>query len=267
MNERKGILARLLNLPAVPDDAASAGSREAEVGPWVPPSTVTVTKSAPVPKVETAEAVGPWVPPETMTALRLVLAVDATASRARSWAAAKLLTDNVLCALPGKLKAALAVHGGNRVKLFTRFTSDPGKLRDMAAGIECEAGETRLLDILNQVLEKREVGWVVYIGDAFEEDEVKARKIANKLRANETRVIILHDGPPLDVFASITERTGGALLPFDASALDRMGELLAAVAVVAVGGTEALKAKQATMPAATLLLEHLDPKRLLIGRG
>jgi hypothetical protein len=242
-----------------------------DAGPWVPPSggggKVVVTASAPVPKAETAERAGPWMPPEPVTALRLVLAVDATASRAGAWGAAKALTDDMLGALPGKLEAALAVHGGSKVKTFTRFTSNPGKLRDMAAGIECESGTTRLLEILEQVLAMRRVGWVVYIGDAFEEDEAKARKIADKLLAKGTRVIILHDGPPLDVFASITERTGGALLPFEAAALSRMGELFAAVAVVAVGGTEALKARQATMPAATLLLEHLDPKRLLIGSG
>src|SRR4051812_41070853 len=52
MSERKGFLARLLNLPAVPD-AASTGSREPEASnipqPWVPPSGATVTKSALVP--------------------------------------------------------------------------------------------------------------------------------------------------------------------------------------------------------------------------
>ena len=36
MSKGKGFLARLLNVPAVPN-AASAGSREAEAGPWVPP--------------------------------------------------------------------------------------------------------------------------------------------------------------------------------------------------------------------------------------
>ena len=67
-----------------------------------------------------------------------------------------------------------------------------------------------------------------------------------------------------EVFAEIAERTGGALLPFDISSFDRIGEeLLELVAVLAV---EAVAAKPAT-PAATLLLEKLDPKRLLIGHA
>src|SRR3954449_11218491 len=110
MSKRKGLLARVLNLLAAPN---AAGSREAKTGPWVPPSVAAATKTVPVPKAETAEQVGPWVPPDPMTALRLVLAVDATASRARAWGAAKALTDALLGVLPGKLEAALAVHGGN----------------------------------------------------------------------------------------------------------------------------------------------------------
>ena len=216
MSERKGFLARLLNLPAVPD-AASAG-------PWVPPFVAAATETVPVPKAKPAEAAGPWVPPEPMTAVRLVLAVDATASRATAWGAAKALTNDLLGALPGNLEAAFAVYGGNELKPFTRFTSNPGKLRDLAAGIKCKAGNTQLLEILERVLTMRGVGWVVFIGDAFEEDEAKARQIADKLLAKGTRVIILHDGPALDVFASITERTGGALLPFHASGLARMGD-------------------------------------------
>ena len=79
----------------------------------------------------------------------------------------------------------------------------------------------------------------------------------------ETRVIILHDGPPPVAFGEIAERSGGALLPF-ASALDQLGELLGAVAALAVGGIAAVEEQQATMPAAAVLLEKLDPKQLMI---
>src|SRR4051812_21436507 len=110
MSERKGLLARLLNLPAMPEEA----------GPGGPPADAIVRENASVPKAQTAEAEGPWIPPAPMTALRLVLAVDATASRVRTWAAAKELTDNLFGALPGNLEVAFAVHAGNKVKLFTR---------------------------------------------------------------------------------------------------------------------------------------------------
>ena len=194
---------------------------------------------------------------------RLVFAVDATASRAHAWAAAKKLTDTLLDALPGELDVAFAVHSGGKLDTFTRFTSNAGKLRDMAAGVQCRGGYTRLLDIMNRVAALPEVGVLLYIGDCFEESERKACKLADSLGRLKTRVVILHDGPPPAIFREITERSGGALLPFDIRALDELRAMLAAVAVVAVGGPELLAEKQASMPAAKVLLQNLDPKRLL----
>jgi hypothetical protein len=193
---------------------------------------------------------------------RLVFAFDATASRQEAWASSKQLQDNLLRALPGELEVALAVHAGGRIKTFTRFTSNSAELRSMAAGVRCKAGFTKLLPILARVLKLSDVRVVVYISDAFEESEREARRIADALCANRTRVIILHDGKAHPAFGEITARTGGALLPFDISALDA---LLQAVAVLAVGDVELLETKQATMPAATLLLEHLGDRKRLTG--
>ena len=179
----------------------------------------------------------------------------------------KALNSNSLFkALPGSLDVGLAWHSGGRVHPFTDFTADPGELRDLASGVICQAGGTRLLDILKRVLKLRGVRTVLYIGDAFEEDEGEARRIAVALRKRGTRVIILHDGPPPDAFGEIAERSGGALLPFDASAIDALSDLFEVVAVLAVGDVEALKTVAPTMPAATLLLEHLSDRKL-IGRN
>ena len=56
---------------------------------------------------------------------------------------------------------------------------------------------------------------------------------------------------------NVARRTGGCVLPFDASAPARLRDLLSAVAVYAVGGTELLEAKRAEDPGAALLLEQL----------
>ena len=118
----------------VPDPPASVP------GSWVPP--VVETPPRHVSNQVPASAPGLWAPPApagTVSAEaerpRLVFAVDATGSREHAWRAARKLTDAVLKALPGELDVALAVHGGGRVHTFTRFTSKPGRLRDMAAGI------------------------------------------------------------------------------------------------------------------------------------
>jgi len=199
-----------------------------------------------------------------MPPARLVFAFDATASREAAWATSTALTDALLAALPGQLQVALTVHGGGKVHTFTRFESDANKLRDRAASVRCRAGYTRMLDILARVLETEDVGTVVYVGDVFEESERKARKIAAALAARNIRLIILQDAPgygETDIFAEMAAITGGAVLPFDASALPRLRDLLSAVAVLAVGGTELLAAKQETMPAARLLLQHLKGEK------
>jgi hypothetical protein len=258
--------------PEMPDAALVAGKtttpKPAALVPglWVPPEA----PPPPPPVVEkpVTRDKALTAPGKKQERPRLVFAVDATASREHVWRNARKLTDALFKALPGELDVALAVHGGGRVHTFTPFTAKPGKLRDMAAGVTCQAGGTRLLDILARVLKIDRVGVVLYIGDAFEESEATACRLADALLAHETRVIILHDcrKPPV-AFAEIAERSGGALLPFDASSVDHLGELLGVVAVLAVGGVEAVQEKQATMPAAGELLQKLDPNRLLIGRG
>ena len=232
-----------------------------------------------LPPLPPAQAAGPALPPKRSSLLassssvarhRLLIGFDATASRERTWRQSGRLMDTLLATLPGQLEVALAAHGGGRLHTVTRYTTNAGKLRDRAARVYCEAGYTRLLDMLShQAALAADV--VVYVGDCFEESARQAGKIADKLGKRETRVIILQegdDGSARDVFAEIAERTGGALLPFDISSFDRIGkELLELIAVLAVEGVEAVEAKQDTAPAAKLLLENLDPGRLLIGRG
>jgi len=196
---------------------------------------------------------------------RLVFAIDATASREHAWKAAKQTTDALVQALPGELDVALAVHGGSQLKLFTPFTSNAAKLRDQAAGTRCEAGLTRLVEIMDRTREAGGVRVLVYIGDAFEESLDEAEGAAASLRLRGTRVIILHDTDPQSpaddpaarAFTRIASITGGAVLPFDRSSVDRLRELLAAIATLAVGGLKLLEGRIDVLPAAGRLLRLL----------
>jgi hypothetical protein len=235
---------------------------------WTPPDVAAKPLPVLVPEVRSNIRPWPiWEPPAPVERPamrpRLVFAVDATASRSAAWDAAQRLTEVVLKTLPGKLDVALAVHRGHKLKTFTEFTSDAGELAREAAKVECEAGETRLLEILARVLKEDGVGVVVYIGDMFEESPREARRLADALRRRGTQVIVLHDTSLEDnreartVFEMLAKRTGGTVLPFRLSALENLVELVQAVAVLAVEGTQGLKANQKTMPGAPLLLEHL----------
>ena len=202
--------------------------------------------------------------PATMpTRPRLIFGFDATASREPAWATARTVTDALVKALPGELDVALAVHGGSMLHTFTAFTSDANALRDRAASIRCIAGFTRLLPILSRALSNPGVRVVTYIGDVFEESPIRGRKLADQMGEHGIKLIVFHDTADwnarrdAEVFLDLARRTGGCVLPFDANAATRLRELLAAVAVYAVGGEELLREKRDELPGAVALLEHL----------
>ncbi len=198
---------------------------------------------------------------------RLVFAVDATASREPAWAAARQVTDALVKALPGELDVALAIHGGSRVHTFTAFTNDARTLRDLAAGVGCHAGMTRLLPILDASLKRQAVRVVIYVGDVFEESLPQGRQLADRMGAQGIKLIVLHDTADrsarrdAEVFWDLAKRTGGCVLPFDATASGRLRDILSAVAVYAVGGEKLLRERRHALPGAVALLEHLDRRR------
>jgi hypothetical protein len=207
------------------------------------------------------------VPATAVIRPRLIFGFDATASREPAWTTARTVTDALVKALPGELDVALAVHGGSMLHTFTEFTADPNTLRDRAAGIRCIAGMTRLLPILSRAMSNPGVRVVIYIGDVFEESPERGRKLADAMGLKGVKLIVLHDTTDwnakrdAEVFLDLARRTGGCVLPFDANAPARLRELLAAVAVYAVGGELLLKEKQDELAAAPLLLEHLAGRR------
>jgi hypothetical protein len=205
----------------------------------------------------------PPVPAHASLRPRLVFGFDATASREPAWATARQVTDALVRALPGALDVALAVHGGGRLHTFTDFTANPATLRDVAASIRCASGRTQMLPILARAIAAHGVRVVTYIGDVFEESPTRGRKLADEMGRLGIRLFVLHDVADwnarrdAELFQDLARRTGGCVLPFDASAPDRLRDLLAAVAVYAVGGTALLEQQRRTQPGAALLLKHL----------
>lgn len=198
---------------------------------------------------------------------RLVFAFDATASREPAWDTARQVTDALVRALPGELDVALAVHGGSCLHTFTEFTANPRTLRDRAAGITCIPGFTRMLPILSGSLKRAGVRVVVYIGDVFEESLGQGRRLADAMAARGIKLIVLHDTSDAsachhaEIFNDLARRTGGCVLPFDVNAPGKLRELLAALAVLAVGGTALLRQKRSELPGALVLLEQLEDNR------
>jgi hypothetical protein len=190
---------------------------------------------------------------------RLVFGVDATASREPSWASAQRITDRMFGAIPGALDVALAVHGAGRVHTFTAFSADVAQFRAQAAAVRCQAGNTQLCALMQRTLDAGGVRVLSYIGDAFEEVSAEALALADRFRLRGIKAVILADDAgeeALAVFQEIARRTGGAVLDFRAGELDLMGEVLEAVAALAIGGRKLLAARKT--PGATLLLGHIE---------
>ena len=189
---------------------------------------------------------------------RLVFGFDATASRAMTWEAARELTDSLFEAVPAGLDLALAVHGGGKLHTFTAFSRNAAEIRKIARRIDCRGGNTQLIPLLRSTYTSGGVGTIVYIGDDFEEDDNEALAIGTILGRNGTRIIVLHEHRCNGVFKALAMVSNGAVLPFDASALAGLRDLLGAVAVMTAHGINHVKANQKTLPGAKLLLQHLN---------
>lgn len=193
---------------------------------------------------------------------RLVFAFDATASRRPAWEAAQAATDGLFTALPGSIDIALAVHGGGIVHTFTPFDDDVTAFRKKAAAIECAAGETRLVGIMEKVLDQSGVKVLMYTGDCFEESAEAAFDQADRFKLRGIRAIMLHDertgdGRAWEVFSEIARRTGGVCIKLHGGDRQAMRDIFEAVAVLAAGGVKLLKAEQRRLPGAAKLLPFI----------
>src|SRR5262245_56505912 len=175
---------------------------------------------------------------------RLIFALDATASRHETW--------DMACHLQGEMFHTVASIGGLNVQLVyyrdlsecgvLRWASDNHQLTKLMTRIQCRAGHTQIGKILTHA--KREtavlkVSALVFVGDAFEEDEDKLLPDAHELGRLGVPVFMFQEGNNRAVervFHAIAQASHGAYCGFDEGSAKQSGELLKAVAVFAVGG-------------------------------
>ena len=183
---------------------------------------------------------------------RLIFALDATMSRQETWDAA--------CSMQGDMFRTVASIGGLNVQLVyyrgldecraSRWVTDPEQLAKLMTKIDCRAGHTQIGKVLAQA--KREtavlkVSALVFVGDAFEEEEDEILPRAHELARAGVPVFMFQEGdagPVERVFREIARLTGGAYCRFDSGSAAQLGQLLKAVAVFAVGGRAALAASK-----------------------
>jgi hypothetical protein len=148
----------------------------------------------------------------------------------------------------GGLDMQLVYYRGlNECKVST-WISDPGRLGKIMSGIMCRSGETQI----GKVHAAKEttllpVSALVFVGDAFEEEEDTVIPKAAELGRLGMRVFMFQEGNDRvveHVFREVAQLTKGAYCRFDPGAARQLAELLRAVAVFATGGVAALAARQ-----------------------
>jgi hypothetical protein len=192
------------------------------------------------------------LPPAAATAGRgrLIFALDATASRERTWDQASDVQASMFMEAErlGGLDVQLVYYRGFGECRASRWVGSPAALVRLMGKVGCIAGRTQIRRILQHTLNetaRERVHALVFVGDAMEESVDDLGELAGRLGLQGVRAFLFHEGEDATAgraFAQIAKLTGGACCRFDPSSPAQLRELLRAVAAYAAGGRNALKA-------------------------
>jgi hypothetical protein len=190
--------------------------------------------------------------PEPLSSIgtgRLIFALDATASREAAWDQA--------CQIQGELFEATAGIGGLEIQLVyyrgfnecraSRWVTTAGELHQLMRSVSCISGHTQIGRVLDHTIRETQghkVDALVFCGDAMEEKVDQLCQSAGELGQLGTPIFTFHEGrdpTAAATFKQIASLSHGAYVAFDSTSADRLKVLLAAVAVYATGGHQALE--------------------------
>jgi hypothetical protein len=191
---------------------------------------------------------------------RLILAIDATASRQPTWDQATKLQGDIFAAVAttGGLDVQLVYYRDLDECVASKWFMDARALRSVMARVICVAGHTQIKRVLAHTRHEhasKKVDALAIISDACEETPYQLYTEARELSVP---VFMFQEGedPHVgEIYATIADITKGAVAKFDSSSAHRLAELLRAVAVFAAGGTKALANEKSE--AARLLLTQV----------
>jgi hypothetical protein len=182
---------------------------------------------------------------------RLIFALDATASRQPTWDTACELQADMFreVTTTGGLDMQLLYYRGLGECRASRWISRPDQLAKTMSQIICEAGHTQIEKVLihaGKETKLLKVSALVFVGDAMEENPDSLAHQAGELGRLGVPAFMFQEGRDREVehvFRNIAQLSHGAYCRFDPGAARELSALLRAVAVFAVGGTQALAAR------------------------
>ena len=180
---------------------------------------------------------------------RLLFAMDATASRERTWDRACNIQAQMFEESDslGGLELQLCYYRGFRELKRTKWLNSSSALARHMVTVKCAAGITQLERVLvhaRKEASSAKVDAMVFVGDCMEEDLNLVCDAAGKLGLVACPTFMFQEGnDPVAAraFKEIARLTGGAYCQFDSSSAQQLRDLLSAVAVFASGGRHALE--------------------------
>jgi hypothetical protein len=192
---------------------------------------------------------------------RIILAIDATASRERTWDTASHLQAQMFetVATIGALDVELVYYRGYGECVASGWKSDAQSLAAVMTGVVCASGHTQIAKVLAHAQRENahdQINALIIVSDACEEVPTDLYAAARELGAVPVFMFQEGDDPHIaEIYAEIARITGGAHCKFDMTAAQRLADLLKAVAAFATGGVRALADQQTA--AARLLLTQI----------
>jgi hypothetical protein len=226
----------------------------------------TTPKQAPAAKTGPSSLSSTMIDPELeaffarvgVTRGRLIIAIDATASREATWDMASKLMAEMFAAVPNGLSVQLLYFRGHNECVTSRWFTDARSMTAVMTSIMCRAGMTQIEKVLKHAHKensREKVNAVVLVSDACEERAANLYAAARELGVP---VFLFQEGldeSVTNIYREIAGITKGAVATFDAGAAARLADLLKAVAAFAGGGLKALADQNSA--AARLLLTQI----------
>jgi hypothetical protein len=192
-------------------------------------------------------------PPPASGSSRLIFALDATASRQPTWDRACMTQGAMFEAVVGLggLDVQLTYYRGFNECRSSRWVNSAADLHRLMRTVSCVGGNTQIERLLSHTItetKRQKVSALLFVGDAMEEKVDRLCHLAGELGSLNTPVFVFQEGnlPEAEAaFKQIAGLSGGAHLTFGLTAIDRLKELLGAVAAYAAGGLKALESYSA----------------------
>jgi hypothetical protein len=197
---------------------------------------------------------------------RLIFAMDATMSRQPTWDKALQIQSEMFAETGriGGLDVQLVFFRGFGECRASKWVSHPDALARLMTSVDCRGGNTQISKVLAHILREaklQKVNACVYVGDCMEESADLLCAKAGEVSLLGVPMFMFQEGsdPMAErTFREIARLTRGAWCRFDQSSARQLKELLAAVAVYAAGGRQALADHSRQKGGgSTLLLEQL----------